>query len=110
MSPRLIPPHSVGKPYTHSPPSSIVTFQSEACCSEEKPPLASALHISHTNFIELLVGRYFKFIILFYCAETFFAVGVSTAGDDEDDVLLCGSINTDTLYSKIVCSVFNNFS
>ena len=26
MSPRLIPPHSVGKPYTPSPPSSIVTF------------------------------------------------------------------------------------
>ena len=26
MSPRLIPPYSVGKPYTNSPPSSIVTF------------------------------------------------------------------------------------
>ena len=26
MSPRLIPPHSVGKPYTNSPPSSIVTL------------------------------------------------------------------------------------
>ena len=26
MSPRLIPPHLVGKPYTNSPPSSIVTI------------------------------------------------------------------------------------
>ena len=26
MSPRLVPPHSVGKPYTNSPPSSIVTL------------------------------------------------------------------------------------
>ena len=26
MYPRLIPPHSVGKPYTNSPPSSIVTI------------------------------------------------------------------------------------
>ena len=28
MSPQLIPPHSVRKPYTHSPPSSIVTILS----------------------------------------------------------------------------------
>ena len=27
MPPRLIPPHSLGKPYTNSPPSSIVTVQ-----------------------------------------------------------------------------------
>ena len=26
VPPRLIPPHSVGKPYTNSPPSSIVTM------------------------------------------------------------------------------------
>ena len=26
VPPRLIPPHSVGKPYTNSPPSSIVTL------------------------------------------------------------------------------------
>ena len=28
VPPRLIPPHSVGKPYTNSPPSSIVTLLS----------------------------------------------------------------------------------
>ena len=27
VPPQLIPPHSVGKPYTYSPPSSIVTLQ-----------------------------------------------------------------------------------
>ena len=29
VSPRLIPPHLFGKPYTNSPPSSIVTWQYE---------------------------------------------------------------------------------